>query len=106
MDASRFGGFATGHSVAHEAARSAFCMKICLTCEGVLDGDDASCAHCGGVLLDTRSVLVPSRRGDEESHGPLIGRVVDGEYRVVGVLGRGGMGTVYQIGRASCRERV
>ncbi|MCC6782001.1 MAG: serine/threonine protein kinase [Planctomycetes bacterium] len=71
-------------------------MKICLTCEGILDRDDARCAHCGGPLVELRAVLAPIRRGDDETQGPLVGRVVDGKYRVVGVLGRGGMGTVYR----------
>ncbi|MFO1051737.1 MAG: bifunctional serine/threonine-protein kinase/formylglycine-generating enzyme family protein [Planctomycetota bacterium] len=71
-------------------------MKVCLTCEGVIDRDDATCAHCGGPLIEARAVAVPRRRGDDEAHGPLIGRVIDGKYRVVGVLGRGGMGVVYR----------
>lgn len=69
-------------------------MKICLTCEGNPDRDDARCAHCGGPLVELRAVLAPIRRGDDETQGPLVGRVIDGKYRVVGVLGRGGMGTV------------
>jgi hypothetical protein len=72
-------------------------VKICLTCEGVTAEDGgASCAHCGGPLLDTATVHFPERRGDEDGRAPLVGRVIDGKYRVVGVLGRGGMGVVYR----------
>lgn len=73
-------------------------VKTCLTCEGVTadDGVAPVCAHCGGPLLDTRSVHFPTRRGEEDLRSPLVGQVVDGKYRVVGVLGRGGMGIVYR----------
>ncbi|MDA1222192.1 MAG: serine/threonine-protein kinase [Planctomycetota bacterium] len=73
-------------------------MKICLTCEGVTVDDAVApvCAHCGGPLLDTLSVHFPTRRGEEDLRSPLVGQVVDGKYRVVGVLGRGGMGIVYR----------
>lgn len=69
-------------------------MKICLVCEGVASTDAAVCASCGARLLQTSEIHFPLRRGDEDAAHPLLGTLVDGKYRVVGVLGRGGMGTV------------
>ncbi|HLU40196.1 MAG TPA: protein kinase, partial [Planctomycetota bacterium] len=56
--------------------------------------DAAVCASCGARLLQTSEIHFPLRRGDEDAAHPLLGTLVDGKYRVVGVLGRGGMGTV------------
>jgi serine/threonine-protein kinase len=71
-------------------------MKICLSCEGVTDAEQRECAHCGAPLVATNRVLFPLRRGDEDSPSPLLGRVIDGKYRIVGMLGRGGIGAVYR----------
>jgi len=71
-------------------------MKICLLCEGVASTDAAVCASCGGRLLGTDEIHFPVRRGEEDAAHPLLGTLVDGKYRVAGVLGRGGMGAVFR----------
>jgi hypothetical protein len=47
-------------------------------------------------LLPTDCVHYPERRGDVETAHPLLGSVVDGKYRLQSVLGRGGLGTVFE----------
>ncbi|MCC6670807.1 MAG: serine/threonine protein kinase [Planctomycetes bacterium] len=71
-------------------------MKICLTCEGIAAGELGSCVTCGARLLDTEEVLFPVRRGEEDASHPLLGTTLAGKYRISGVLGRGGMGTVFR----------
>jgi hypothetical protein len=38
----------------------------------------------------------PLRIGAEESADPRIGEVVAGRYRLMGRIGRGGMGSIYE----------
>ena len=71
-------------------------MKICLVCEGVTSTDVTACASCGGRLLRIDEIHFPVRRGEEDAAHPLLGALIDGKYRVAGVLGRGGMGTVFR----------
>ncbi|MBM4059777.1 MAG: serine/threonine protein kinase [Planctomycetes bacterium] len=71
-------------------------VKICLSCEGVSDTAAARCGHCGAWLLPTDCVHYPVRRGEADAGNPLLGTVVDGKYRLQAVLGRGGLGTVFQ----------
>lgn len=71
-------------------------MKICLSCEGVTNTDAERCGHCGASLLPTDAVHYPARRGEADAGNPLLGTVVDGKYRLQSVLGRGGLGTVFQ----------
>ncbi|MEO6597169.1 MAG: serine/threonine-protein kinase, partial [Planctomycetota bacterium] len=71
-------------------------MKICLSCEGVTNSQQQRCGHCGAWLLPTDAVHYPVRRGEVDSGNPLLGTVVDGKYRLQSVLGRGGLGTVFQ----------
>ncbi|MBL8726853.1 MAG: protein kinase [Planctomycetes bacterium] len=71
-------------------------MKICLACEGVTNTAAQRCGHCGAWMLPTEAVHYPVRRGESESGNPLLGTVVDGKYRLQAVLGRGGLGTVFQ----------
>ncbi len=71
-------------------------MKTCLSCEGIASTDARLCSECGGPLLLTTEVHFPLRRGEEDAAHPLLGVVIDAKYRVAGVLGRGGMGTVFR----------
>ncbi len=71
-------------------------MKICITCEGISELELENCAHCGTCLLSTAEVHFPLRRGEEDAGHPLVGQVVDGKYRLLNVVGKGGMGTVFR----------
>ena len=71
-------------------------MKICLSCEGVSDTQAQRCGNCGAWLLPNDSVHYPVRTGELDAGNPLLGSVVDGKYRLLGVLGRGGLGTVFR----------
>jgi len=71
-------------------------VKICLACEGISNAAQARCGHCGAWLLPTEQVHYPERRGEADAGNPLLGKVIDGKYRLQSVLGRGGLGTVFQ----------
>jgi len=71
-------------------------VKICLSCEGIAATEQDRCAHCGVPLLATTAVHFPVRRGEIDAANPLLGTLIDGKYLIQGVLGRGGMGTVFR----------
>ncbi|MEY4673374.1 MAG: hypothetical protein RL148_1158 [Planctomycetota bacterium] len=71
-------------------------MKICLSCEGISATEHDQCGHCGAALLSMDAVHFPLRRGEADAANPLLGALLDGKYRIQGVLGRGGMGTVFR----------
>ncbi len=70
--------------------------RICLACEGISTTEQDLCGSCGIPLVTTAAVHFPLRRGESDAANPLLGTLLDGKYRIVGVLGRGGMGTVYR----------
>ncbi len=71
-------------------------MKICLSCEGVAATEQDRCDHCGVTLVPTSAAHFPIRRGETDAANPLLGAVIDGKFLIQGVLGRGGMGTVFR----------
>lgn len=60
-------------------------MKQCPQCGASFSAEAAFCVHDGTRLTETR--------GAED---PLIGKVIDGRYRIEKVIGKGGAGSVYE----------
>ncbi len=67
-------------------------MIVCPSCQTEYD-DDAT-RYCGRCGSDMRRGPLQS---EESAVDPLLGRVIDGRYRVLSKLGQGGMGSVYRV---------
>ncbi|MCB9917482.1 MAG: protein kinase [Planctomycetes bacterium] len=71
-------------------------MRICPVCEGLTSSEQDRCGTCNVPLVRTTEVAWIQRDGDEFGRSPWVGVVLGGKYRVTGVLGKGGMGTVFR----------
>ncbi len=58
----------------------------CPSCHKPTDGSERFCKHCGSPV-PTASV---------EGADPMLGQVLGGKFRVIKILGEGGMGAVYE----------
>ncbi|MBW2453718.1 MAG: protein kinase [Deltaproteobacteria bacterium] len=72
-------------------------MKLCPKCNAPLGGGALFCTQCGATL-PTQYGTEPegdTHLAGEGAPDPEAGRVVDGKYVIVRVIGEGGMGVVY-----------
>jgi predicted Ser/Thr protein kinase len=72
-------------------------MRICPTCQTRFTEPVPFCPNDGAPTMDEQQ---------EPAVDPLIGRVIDGRYRVEKILGEGGMGVVYAITHAVLGKRM
>ena len=65
----------------------------CSTCGGLNRPTSRFCGRCGSDLGHEQAApTAPSAIID-----PMIGRIIDGRYRVLARIGQGGMGAVYKV---------
>jgi eukaryotic-like serine/threonine-protein kinase len=82
----------------------------CLRC-GNENGNDARfCNHCGVTLTGSQDGTKPAidemRHYQSKPPDPLLGRSIDGRYRIDSLIGAGGMGTVYRATRLLIGDEV
>ncbi len=71
-------------------------MKVCPVCEGFTVKAHRRCGHCDVPLVARSELAWPVREREREGGNPWVGLWVGGKYRITGILGKGGMGTVYR----------
>ena len=68
----------------------------CPGCQTENLSDAKACRFCGVPLISSPDASeLPTRTLDEGSRGPSSSALIDGKYRIIEDLGKGGMGAVY-----------
>jgi serine/threonine-protein kinase len=91
-----------GHALARpgaavSVARRAPTARRCPTCEQAFSGEARFCPFDGDALAEAPDY--------NPTADPLIGQIVEGRYEVTGVIGEGGMGTVYEVRHTTLGRR-
>lgn len=85
---------------------------ICLRCGSENTNDARFCNRCGTVtdLLTNAEfdgpAFVETLRTHQKPGDPMLGRSIDGRYRIDSLIGAGGMGTVYRATRLLIGDEV
>jgi serine/threonine protein kinase len=78
-------------------------MMVCPNCQDQNPDSARFCLHCGQLLSQPHIAQDDAPR---RPAGSLLGRVIDGKYRIEAVLAEGGIGSVYRARRLQIGDEV
>lgn len=87
-------------------------LMICLSCRSANESGYRFCTNCGATLPTAPSAEVDTIVTTTDATAqlpppdPLMGRTIEGKYRIDGVIGAGGMGAVYLATRLLIGDEV